>query len=235
MEEIEKLKILIVDDGHETLIAPESILEDQDLDIIKATSGNEALLQLSKNDFAIILLNVQTQEMDGFEIAELIRSNEKTKEIPIIFLTSIIKEQKLTFKGYTAGPVDYLAKPMNADMLKNKIAIYAELYRQKNIIENQNKELAEANKKIIEQQETLMKEERVKTLLQFAGAKTHELNQPLTILLNNIEMLQKTSCSPEVHSTHISTIEEAGKSIANIIKKIQLFRNDRVLTPSGEK
>jgi len=234
MEEIEKLKILIVDDGDETLIALDSILEDQGLDIIKATLGDDALLQLLKHDIAIILLNVQRQEMDGFETAELIRSNFKAKHTPIIFLTSFIKEQKLIFKGYTAGPVDYLTKPVNANMLRSKIAIFTELYRQRNIIENQNKELAEANKKIIEQQEALIEEERIKTLLQFAGAKTHELNQPLTILLNNIEMLQKTNCSPEELTTHISTIEEAGKNIANIVKRIQLFRNDRVLTPSND-
>ena len=112
MKEREKLNILLVDDKPENLVSLEALLENPDHNSIKTTSGNEALRLMLEYDFALVLLDVQMPEMDGFEIAELMRGSEKTKCIPIIFVTAISKEQKHVFKGYESGAVDYLFKPL---------------------------------------------------------------------------------------------------------------------------
>jgi len=123
--------ILIVDDREENLLALEGWLENPDLKIVKATSGNQALGLMLEEEFALVLLDVQMPEMDGFETAELMRFSEKTKNIPIIFVTAISKDRENIFKGYTAGAVDYLPKPIDPDILKAKVDVFLQLYRQK--------------------------------------------------------------------------------------------------------
>jgi len=134
MKEREKLNILLVDDKPENLVSLEALLENPDHNIIKTTSGNEALRLMLEYDFALVLLDVQMPEMDGFEIAELMRGSEKTKCIPIIFVTAISKEQKHVFKGYESGAVDYLFKPLDPDILKSKVNVFIELHRQKKLL-----------------------------------------------------------------------------------------------------
>ncbi|MBI5416335.1 response regulator [Candidatus Poribacteria bacterium] len=137
-----KINILIVDDKYENLLALEGVLENPDLNIIRAMSGNEALAKLVENDFALVLLDVQMPDMDGFETAKLMRGIEKTKYIPIIFITAISKEQKYIFKGYEAGAVDYIFKPIDADILKSKVKIFVDLFKQKKELEEINLELS---------------------------------------------------------------------------------------------
>ena len=146
METTIKHKILLVDDRPENILVLENILEKEDRVFIKANSGTEALKCLLKDDFALILLDVQMPEMDGFEAASIIRSREKSKNIPIIFVTAISKEDKNIFKGYEAGAVDFMHKPVNPDILKSKVKIFLELDRQKQLLEKQNKELVLARK-----------------------------------------------------------------------------------------
>jgi CheY-like chemotaxis protein len=107
-----KQNILVVDDHRENLIALEAILDGEGRNLVMAQSGNEALSLALKYDFALVLLDVQMPEMDGFEVAELMRKNKKTHHIPIIFVTAISKEQKYVFKGYECGAVDYRSNPL---------------------------------------------------------------------------------------------------------------------------
>ena len=102
----------------------EKILESPGLNIIRANSGNEALGLVLEYDIALVLMDVQMPEMNGFETAELIRGNSQTRHIPIIFVTAISKEREYVFKGYEAGAVDYLFKPLNTDILQNKVNIF---------------------------------------------------------------------------------------------------------------
>lgn len=145
MTEIEKQNILLIDDRPENLLALENLLESHDLNIFKALSGNEALSLVLEHDFALVLLDVQMPEMDGFEIARLMRGNSKTKNIPIIFITAISKDEEYVFKGYGSGAVDYLYKPIIPEILKGKVKVFCELYRQKAIIKQQLKENEEKN------------------------------------------------------------------------------------------
>jgi diguanylate cyclase (GGDEF)-like protein len=139
----ELVKILIVDDLKENHLVMESVLSDPDLDIVKAMSGEEALSLCLEHDFAVIFMDVQMPGMDGFEAAELLRSIEKTKYIPIIFVTAISKEQKSIFKGYEVGAVDYLPKPIDPIVLRSKARIFKEMYLQRITIEKQVVELEE--------------------------------------------------------------------------------------------
>jgi len=225
MDRTEKPNILLVDDRPENLVALEKILRDPHLNIMKAESGNKALGLMLNHDFALVLLDVQMPDMDGFETAELIREDEKTKYVPIIFVTAIDKEQTHVFKGYQAGAVDYLTKPLNPDILKSKVNVILELYNQRKELERLNENLQEANRTIREQQKSVIEEERLKVLFQMAGATAHELNQPLMTLLGNIELMVMNKDKPEKLYQHMSRVEEAGTRIAKIVKKIQGIRH----------
>ncbi len=228
IEKTEKPNILLVDDRPENLLAVEKILRGLDVSIMKALTGNDALSMTLDNDFALILMDVQMPDMDGFETAELIRGNDETKHIPIIFVTAISKDRKHMFKGYEAGAVDYMLKPLDIDILKNKAYIFIEMYNQKRTLERMNEELKKANEKITLQQRAVIEEERLKVLLQMAGATAHELNQPLMTLLGNIELMQMVD-DPEKTSRYMAKIREAGEGISATVKKIQKIRYDEII------
>jgi len=123
-------KILIVDDHPENLLVLEKILGDKG-EIIRATSGNEALGLTLEHDFAIVLMDVQMPEMDGFETAELIRGNQGTENLPIIFITAISQSSQHIFKGYESGAVDFLFKPFESYLLRAKVEVFLQLHRQR--------------------------------------------------------------------------------------------------------
>lgn len=124
-------KILVVDDRSENLIAMRHILSKIDGEVVCADSGNEALRLLLHYDFAVVLMDVQMPEMNGFETAELIRGNEATRALPIIFVTAINKEKQYVRQGYELGAVDYLFKPFDPQILRYKVSVFAELFRQR--------------------------------------------------------------------------------------------------------
>ncbi|MDM8552831.1 SpoIIE family protein phosphatase [Desulfobacterales bacterium HSG2] len=141
-------KILVVDDKPENLFATESILKKLDAEIFKAQSGMEALSLLLRHDFAVALLDVQMPEMDGFELAELMRDNEETMHIPIIFVTAISKDQQHIFRGYGSGAVDYLFKPLDPEILKQKVSVFLTLDRQRRLLELTSGELSKTNREL---------------------------------------------------------------------------------------
>ena len=127
----DKVAILLVDDRPENLAALEAVLDFEGLDLVKAKSGNDALRLTLKQDFALVLLDVQMPGMSGFETAELMRSNPKTRHVPIIFVTAGMNDAQLQFTGYELGAVDYLIKPFEPHILKSKVKVFWELYRQR--------------------------------------------------------------------------------------------------------
>ncbi|MDL4841966.1 GGDEF domain-containing response regulator [Aquibacillus rhizosphaerae] len=149
MTEVNNCKVLMVDDRAENLLALEAILEGLDVKLLKANSGNDALsLMLEEEEIALVLLDVQMPEMDGFEVAEIMKSSERTKYIPIIFVTAISKEDKYVSMAYDSGAVDYLLKPIVPEFLISKVKVFMELHRQKQKIKQQAMELEEANAKL---------------------------------------------------------------------------------------
>ena len=137
------VRILLVDDRPENLLALEAILVSLGETLVRATSGEEALKALLADDYAVILLDVQMPGMDGFETASHIKRRERTRDIPIIFLTAINREPQHAFRGYSAGAVDYLAKPFDPWVLRAKVGVFVELYRKNRQLREQAALLAD--------------------------------------------------------------------------------------------
>ena len=146
----DRVNILLVDDRAENLLALEAILEPLGERTVRAHSGDEALKYLLTDDFAVILLDVQMPGLNGFETAELIKSRERTRYIPIIFLTAISKDEAYVFRGYSVGAVDYMSKPFQPDVLRSKVAVFVDLYRKQRQLKEQESLLHEAAVRQIE-------------------------------------------------------------------------------------
>src|SRR5436309_13137146 len=120
--------VLLVDDRPENLLALEGVLKPLGARLVKARSGEEALLQLLRETFAVILLDVQMPRLDGLQTAELIKQREQTRHIPIIFITALSREMAYVFKGYAHGAVDYLLKPIDPEILRAKVRVFCDLF-----------------------------------------------------------------------------------------------------------
>jgi signal transduction histidine kinase len=156
-------RVLIVDDLPQNLLAFEAVIESLDVEIVKVASGEAALLQVLKGDFAVILLDVQMPGLSGLETAELIKQRENSRHIPIILVTAISRELAYIFKGYESGVVDYLLKPIDGNILRSKVSVFVELWRR-----------GEA----LRQQAILVGEVKAKEA--FLNVVAHELRTPLT-------------------------------------------------------
>ena len=132
-----RANILLVDDRPENLLALEAVLEPLGERLVTATSGEEALRHLLRDEFALILLDVQMPKLDGFATAELIKQRQRTRDVPIIFLTAISKERGHVFKGYGAGAVDYVFKPFDPAILRSKVSVFIDLHRKNQEIRRQ--------------------------------------------------------------------------------------------------
>ena len=155
LQPVQRVKILVVDDQPENLLAAEAVLESLGQDVVRAQSGREALRHLLSDDFAVILLDVMMPEMDGFETAALIRQRERSHTTPIIFITALGRSEEHIFRGYDVGAVDYLTKPVVPEILRSKVAVFVELARKNallqhhaELLESQNRELEEANSQL---------------------------------------------------------------------------------------
>ena len=144
------VEILLVDDRPENLLALEAILEPLGQNLVRANSGDEALKCLLRWEFAAILLDVQMPGLSGFETARLIKARERTRSVPIIFLTAINKEDAYVFEGYQVGAVDYMSKPFQPDVLRSKVAVFVDLYRKQEQIKQQERLLREAEVRALE-------------------------------------------------------------------------------------
>ena len=146
----EAVNILLVDDRPENLLALEGILEPLGQKLVRANSGPEALRCVLESEFATILLDVQMPGMNGFEVAEIIKSRERSRTIPIIFLSAISKEDAYVFKGYSMGAVDYVFKPFNPDVLRSKVAVFVDLFSKQRELQRQGELLRDAEKRELE-------------------------------------------------------------------------------------
>lgn len=173
---------LLVDDLPANLLALDALLTREDLVLLKARSGEEALELLLRHDVALALLDVQMPEMDGFELAELMRGNERTRHVPIIFVTAGSSDSQRRFRGYESGAVDFIQKPIEAEVLRSKAAVFFDLHRQRQQIAAQRDELAMAA-------DALREADRHKD--QFLAVLAHELRNPVAALQSGLDLLNR--------------------------------------------
>src|SRR3954470_22750541 len=154
------IKILLVDDNENNLLSMRVVLERDQYAFSSATSGREALrILLKEDDFSLILLDVKMPIMDGYEAAQLIYERDKLKDIPIIFITAHDYEEAAMFKGYQAGAVDFIRKPFNPQILRSKVAVFAELYKKNQLLRRQEEKLQAINDDLMQLNQDL--EQRV--------------------------------------------------------------------------
>jgi PAS domain S-box-containing protein len=142
-----RARILMVDDRTENLLALEAILQPLGQELVRAGSGEEALRALLRDDFAVILLDVQMPDMNGFETAEVIKQRERSRSTPIIFLTALSKEEQYVRQGYSAGAVDYMSKPIDPDVLRSKVAVFIELWLKNQELREMDRQLEAAKRR----------------------------------------------------------------------------------------
>lgn len=172
----ERIKCLLVDDVPENLVALEALLDSSRVQVLKAQSGPEALeLLLNHGDVALALLDVQMPDMNGFELAELIRGSERTRHIPLIFITAGSREQNWQFRGYESGAVDFLYKPIDPHMLRMKANVFFELHERKRALAQQLEERTEAL--------------RINEM--FMAVLSHDLRTPLQSIVMGAALLQR--------------------------------------------
>ena len=201
--------ILIVDDRRENLLATEKVLKNLDAGIFKANSGNEALSLMLRHEFALILLDVQMPEMDGFEVAMLMRDHETMCGIPIIFVTAISKEEKYATQAAEIGAVDYIFKPINPDILKSKVKVYLDLYVQREHILKLNKILSQSNEE----------------LERFAYICSHDMQEPVRMMNSYGGMLEADSIDilNESSRKYLKFIISNAQRMQNMIHDILTF------------
>jgi two-component system sensor histidine kinase/response regulator len=207
--DIEPVKFLLVDDVEENLFILDALLRRDDLVLLKAHSGREALELLLEHEVALALLDVHMPEMDGFELAELMRGAERTKHIPIIFVTAGNRDPLRTFKGYESGAVDFLYKPIEPFVLKSKADVFYELYKQR-------KECAQA----------------LQMNDMFVGILGHDLRNPLSTLVTGIEVLT-AQLRDEAQRRTLERMKLAGRRMGDMIEQMLDLTRARLLDHVG--
>lgn len=207
-------KILMVDDKPENLIALERLLKDMPLQLFKAQSGNEALRLTLKHDFALGLLDIQMPEMDGYELAEILRSESRTAKMPFIFISAIYTSNINVFKGYDLGAFSYITKPFDPQVLVNKVNFFVEKHQQE-------QELVEARdlleKRVTERTKDLQRSNR--ELEQFAYVASHDLQEPLRAITSYLQLLQRHNENglDEKSNRYIQVAVEGAKRMKSLI------------------
>ncbi|MGR6534248.1 hybrid sensor histidine kinase/response regulator, partial [Brevundimonas sp. RM1] len=219
------IHLLLVDDLEENLLALEALLKREDVVCLKARSGDEALELLLIHDVALALVDVQMPGMDGFQLAEFMRGNVNARHVPIIFVTAGSADLQRRFRGYEAGAVDFIQKPIETDILRSKANVFIDLYRQRREILAQRDELeAYAN--------ALRAADRRKN--DFIAMLGHELRNPIMALRAGLQLLERQSdknrkadiqARMEVQAHHLSRLIEDLLDVARIDQgKISLQR-----------
>jgi signal transduction histidine kinase len=213
---------LLVDDREANLVALEALLRADGIRLHKAHSGTEALELLLQHDIALALLDVQMPDMDGFELAELMRGAERTRHVPIIFLTAGGPDDQRIFRGYEAGAVDFIQKPIEPAVLRSKAAVFFDLYRQRSELARQRDELAaviEHNQRLLEEShryaDALEEADRRKD--EFLATLAHELRNPLAPIRTGLELMKFAMDDPPLLEETRATMERQTVQLIRLV------------------
>ena len=223
-------KLLIVDDLPENLLALEALIKREDRQVYKALSADEALSLLLQHEFALAILDVQMPGMNGFELAELMRGTEKTKNIPIVFVSAAGRELNYAFKGYESGAVDFLYKPLDIHAVKSKVNVFVELYRQSKAMKQQ----VEALERSRREQEALLQQlqaaqddlqQAVRMRDDFMSIVAHEVRTPLNGLiletqLRKMHLARENAAAFSLDKMH-AMVDRDERQIKSLIRLIE--------------
>jgi CheY-like chemotaxis protein len=212
----EKVDILIVDDRADGLLTIEAVLATEEYNLVKASSGREALTKLIDHDFALILLDVQMPDLDGFQTATLIKQQPKLKDVPIIFVTAISKEDKFVYLGYDVGAVDYLFKPFDPHILRSKVAIFVDLYRKNKKIKQQAQLLKINDEKERERQIALKASE---ARSEFFANMSHDIRTPMNCIIGMADLLSQTKLTEE-QSNYVLMLNKSSDNLLSLVNNI---------------
>src|SRR5581483_1018250 len=236
------INILIVDDDPKNLTVLETVLDDPAYRLVRAASGDEALLALIDQEFALLILDIQMPGMTGFELAQIIKKRKKTARVPIIFLTAYYNEDAHVLEGYDTGAVDYLYKPVNPVVLRSKVSVFADLYRKtrectsansilseeverRRIVERQLRELNQTLEDRVEERTQELRQQAAQlrranlALEEFAYAASHDLQEPVRNVALYAELFSKRYGSNlnEEAAWYLSTITEGAQRMRQLI------------------
>ncbi|MBJ7264349.1 MAG: hybrid sensor histidine kinase/response regulator [Burkholderiaceae bacterium] len=198
---MQKINVLAVDDVEQNLTAIEALIASPTVNVLRASSGTEALELLLTQEVALALLDVQMPQMDGFELATLIRGSERTRSVPLIFLTAGAREPEKYFRGYDAGAVDFLYKPIDPNVLRSKVAIFVELHSQKIRLANQLEALRQA----------------LHLNEMFVAVLGHDLRNPLSAVSHGAALILRASDDDRVKATAV----KIQSSTARMVKMVE--------------
>ncbi|ODP36521.1 response regulator [Sphingomonas turrisvirgatae] len=247
----EPIHFLLVDDLEENLLALEALLRREGLAFLRARSGEEALELLLRHEVALALLDVQMPGMDGFELAEFMRGNERTRHVPIIFVTAGSADRQRRFRGYEAGAVDFIQKPIEPDILRGKAAVFLDLHEQRQALagaaerlESQVRErtaelehtLARLQSEIAERERaeaSLRQSQKMEAVGQLTGGIAHDFNNMLTGIIGSLDLMRRKIAAGRTDEIdrYIDAASSSAERAASLTHRLLAFSRRQSLDP----
>ncbi|MFP2956725.1 ATP-binding protein [Myxococcus sp. 1LA] len=221
-EDTPRARILLVDDTPANLLSLEATLEPLGQELVLARSGEEALRELLRAEFACILMDVQMPGLDGLETARLIRSRERTRYVPILFITAINREAAFITRGYAQGAVDYLLKPVDPDILRAKVQVFVDLYLRGEQVKRQAVELAE-RRRVEEAAQRASELEQ-----QLMGIVGHDIRTPLSVVLTTAKSQLSSGALEPAQQKAFERVARSGERIQHIVDLLMDFTRSRL-------
>jgi two-component system NtrC family sensor kinase len=184
--------VLVVDDVDANLLALEALLDGMGCEVVLARSGNAALRELLHRQFAVLLLDVQMPEMDGYEVARHVSQNPYTRGVPIVFLTAMDENPDSVVRGYVSGAVDFLFKPVNPAIVRSKVRVFLELFRSRKQIEESRQALEQAYQNLATTQSQLVQSAKMASLGELVAGIAHEINNPLAFVQSHLATARRS-------------------------------------------